>query len=339
MDGGTVGGGPGDHAGVWLSERDVVSLVDLPAAITALEAGLRAEAAGAVAPLDKTYAAWGEGGAAHTLHALGAVDTAAHLAGVKTWAHTAGGAEPLLVLWDTETGCTVAVIEAFALGQLRTAAATGVATKHLAADNASRLAVIGSGKQAPGQVAAVAAVRALERITVFSPTAAHRLRFAALLRDRRPDVDVVEVDSPAAAAKDAHVVVTVTRARTPVLHAVDLAPGTHVNAVGAITPERAELAADIVAGASAVVVDAEAPARRLASELVGAGTLTTLAQLVARGDGLALDRPATTVFKAMGTGLADLAVGTLVLARARQQHLGRPLPARERAVPDLWSRP
>src|SRR3954452_12405361 len=100
-------------APVWLTEADVVQLLDLPQAIDALEAGLRIQAAGGATNMAKTHLGWGQGS---TLHALGAAFAEADVVATKTWAHTEGGATPLLVLWDASTGSLLAVIEAFALG-------------------------------------------------------------------------------------------------------------------------------------------------------------------------------------------------------------------------------
>src|SRR5215831_2514984 len=95
---------------VWISEADVVSLMDMTDAIHALESGLRAEAAGAAQNMTKTHVEWPSA----TLHAIGAVFSEAGVAGTKTWAHTPGGATPLLVLFDSRTGALLAIIEAFA---------------------------------------------------------------------------------------------------------------------------------------------------------------------------------------------------------------------------------
>src|SRR5262249_62400284 len=83
--------------------------------------------------------------------------------GTKTWAHTTGGATPLLILFDAENGDLLAIVEAFVLGQLRTGGISGVATRWLAAPDADEMALIGTGKQAAPQLAAVAAVRRLRR--------------------------------------------------------------------------------------------------------------------------------------------------------------------------------
>jgi ornithine cyclodeaminase len=98
--------------------------------------------------------------------------------GTKTWTHTEGGANPLLILFDAANGQLVAVIEAFALGQLRTAAISGLATRWLAAPDAAEMALVGAGKQALAQVAAVAAVRKLGRVRVASRNPENAAAFA-----------------------------------------------------------------------------------------------------------------------------------------------------------------
>src|SRR5579875_702222 len=120
-------------ATLWICEADVVSVLDLPAAIAA-------ESDGCAVPLDKTMASFAGHG---TLHALGGA--AGNLAGVKAWAHTPGGADPVLLLFDASTGRIAAVTEAFALGQLRTAGTAGLATDRLARPDARCLGIIGTG--------------------------------------------------------------------------------------------------------------------------------------------------------------------------------------------------
>jgi ornithine cyclodeaminase len=121
-----------------------------------------------------------------------------------------------------------------------------------------------------------------------------------------------------------------------------LDPGAHVTAIGAITPERAELAADVVAGAGTIVVDDVATARRLARELtdaLGAGDagwsrVRSLADAVGGGS-TPRDGGGWSLFKAMGVGLADLALGATVLRAARDAGLGRPIPQPGRSRPRL----
>lgn len=320
---------------VWLTERDVADLVGLADAIDAVEAAFGREASGLAQPMAKTHAAWGSG---HTLHAVGAVDEGAGVVGTKTWAHTAGGATPLVQAWDADTGALRAVIEAFALGQLRTGAVSGVATRWLARHDARRFAVVGTGKQALAQVAAVAAVRDLEEVRVHSRSAENRERFADAVADYGLGVAVCTADSVAEAVDGADIVTTVTRAREPFLTAALLAPGTHLNAVGAITPGRRELAADVFERCDLVVTDSVAAARNLASELIEVAVLVPLAEVVAQGAAF-LRGPDLSVFKAMGAGLADLALATVVLERAVADGRGRPLPQPVKVKPRLKENP
>src|SRR5712692_6227974 len=137
---------------LWISESDVIAMMDFANAIDALERGLLAEAQGDARNMVKTHVEWDDGS---TLHAIGAAFPQDGFVGTKTWAHTKGGATPLLILFDSRSGALKGVIEAFALGQMRTGSASGVATKWLADANADEFAIIGTGKQAMTQVAAV----------------------------------------------------------------------------------------------------------------------------------------------------------------------------------------
>ena len=163
---------------LWVTEGEVVRLMDMKGAIAALDRGLALEAAGKAENMVKTHAIWG---GHHTLHAIGATFADEGFVGTKTWAH-ANGAAPLLILFDSHNGSLRAIIEAFALGQLRTGAISGLATKYLAAEGASDMALIGTGKQAMTQLAAVAAVRPLRRVRAFSRDGAGRSDFVARAR-------------------------------------------------------------------------------------------------------------------------------------------------------------
>ena len=185
------------------------------------------------------------------------------------------------------------------------------------------LAVIGTGKQAEGQIAAVAAVRDIAHIAVYSPTAEHRTSFAARIADRS-DITVRAADSVADAVDQADVVVTVTRATEPFISTSMLADRVHINAVGAITPERAE--ADVVARARRVVADDVAAARELAPRELSANNaphILPLGRVLAAED--TFDGDGVTIFKALGSGVSDLAVAELVLQRANTAGMGSAL--------------
>jgi alanine dehydrogenase len=322
---------------LWITEADVVAALSLPEAIEALERGLALEAAGQARNMAKTHQIWG---GHHTLHAIGAVVEGAHVVGTKTWAHTAGGATPLVTLWNSDTGRLEAIIEAFALGQMRTGGISGVATAHMANEDADELAIVGTGKQAMTQVVAVAAVRALKRIRVFSPTPENRAAFTGRLKLLLPGVQAAEAASVEEAVKDAPIVTLVTRARAPVLSASMLASGTHLNAVGAITPEREEFAQDVFDRVDSIAVDMVESVKSLSAEFrkrFGEGdwaSVRPLSELVAAK----ATRPESadlTLFKAMGMGLSDLALGVEILERVRAAGGGHAFPHPKPAQPRL----
>lgn len=322
----------------WITEAEVCSLLTLREAIDALEAGLRLEAEGAARNMQKTLASFGGGG---TLHAIGAVYDGHNLVGTKTWAHTAGGATPLLMMWDATTGALRAIVEAFALGQLRTSSMSGVATRWMARDDAAVMAIIGTGKQALPQVAAVHAVRPLRELRVAGRNRGRREAFVGRLASEGFPFAVVDAASVAHAVDGAEIVTTVTRAEEPFLDASMLAPGTHLNAVGAIALSRAEFAQDVFPRCATLAADNPDTVRALSREFNAwreAGgdwdLLRPLSELVATGR----KREPTadlTLFKSMGMGISDLAVGAEILSRAGALGLGRPIPQPTRAKPQL----
>ncbi len=317
---------------LWISEADVVAMMDLRDAIRAVETGLEAEARGEAKNMQKTHVAW-DGG---TLHAIGA--SFPGIAGTKTWAHTEGGATPLLILYDATTGALQAVIEAFALGQMRTGAVSGVATRWLAAEGADEMAIAGTGKQALAQVAAVAAVRAIRRVHVYSPSEQHRAAFVARVRAEL-GIDAIASPSIADAVKNVPIITTITRAREPFLTAAMIAPGTHINAVGAIVPTGAEVAADAVARCARIVADSVPQAQKLARELsaVEWSKVQPLSTVVAARQ----QRSAAeiTLFKSLGMGISDLSLGAELHRLAVELGLGRPIPRPRRVAPRLRSTP
>ena len=248
---------------LWLSENEVVSLMDMGEAIEALGKGLLAEAQGQAQNMVKTHVAWNKS----TLHAIGAAFPQAGFVGTKTWAHTKGGATPLVILFDSQTGDLKAIIEAFALGQMRTASASGVATRCLATGDADEFAIIGTGKQALPQVAAVVAVRPIRCIRVFGPNKDRRSSFVNRARQEF-NLEVVEAESIREAVEGAQIITTATRATEPFLTADMIAQGAHINSIGAILPTRAEVAADVLPRCDQVVVDSQPQARKLSRELM-----------------------------------------------------------------------
>jgi ornithine cyclodeaminase/alanine dehydrogenase-like protein (mu-crystallin family) len=333
---------------LWISEAEAAALVDMDAAIAALDEALRLEAAGEAANMTKTHTAWPGG----TLHAIGATlrraggppsgGLAGHneindgIAVTKTWVNTPRGSTPLVLLFDATAGRLLAVLEAFALGQLRTSGISGIATRALAREDARTFAIIGTGEQALPQAAAVAAVRPITSIRVFSRDAARRETFARRVEETL-GIKAAAAPSVADAVRGADVVTLVTRATEPFLTSAMVGPGTHVNAVGAITPERAEFEPALLGRCAVTAVDNLAQVQALSSEFAAyfkAGgdwsAVTPLSALLARGQTRPKDAD-LTLFKAMGMGISDLAVGLRCYRAAVERGIGRTIPHPERA--------
>jgi alanine dehydrogenase len=326
------------NAPLWITESEVVDLMAMSEAIAALRSGLIEEAHGSAQNMVKTHAVY-DGHS--TLHAIGAVFAGKRIVGTKTWTHTEGGACPLLLLFSADDGQLIAIIEAFALGQMRTGGISGLATDCIARADARVMALIGSGKQSITQVAAVAAVRSLEVVRVWSPTAAKRQAFAATAA-KRVGVFVMAVDTLDAAIDGADIVTLATRAREPFLTEAMPKQGAHINAVGAIALDRAEFTDGIIARSSVIAADSVPQVRNLSREFRDAfgedearwARVVRLSELVAAGSGRPRDAD-LTLFKAMGMGISDLSLGIALLDRARAQGIGRELPSVVRSTPRL----
>jgi len=322
---------------LWISESEVVSMMDIGGAIGALERGLLAEAQGNAQNMIKTHVEWD--GA--TLHAIGAVFPAMGICGTKTWSHTKGGATPLLVLFDSNNGSLKAIIEAFALGQMRTAAASGVATRWLAAAEADEFAMIGTGKQAITQVAAVLAVRPIRRVRVFGRDEGRRNQFVARLRAEF-QVEVISSTSVREAVEGASIITVATRAADPIVSADMVRHGAHINSVGAIVPSRAEIAQDVLTRSTQIVTDSVPQAQKLSREMIeffgkdpaNWSAVQPLAAVVANR----FTRGASddlTLFKALGVGISDLSLGIELYRKALDSGLGYKFAPPQRVSPRL----
>ncbi|MGY1739453.1 MULTISPECIES: ornithine cyclodeaminase family protein [unclassified Blastococcus] len=299
------------------TEDDVRGALDLPSVIEAVESVLVAQSTGLATTLAKTMTTWAP---ASSAHALGAVDLGSGLVAFKTWVNTPQGASATVTAYDATDGALVAAVSAGALGALRTAAVSAVATRWLSAPDADELALLGTGRQALGQVRAVRAVRPLRRVRVWGRDPGRRTALAERVTADL-GVEAVPVATVPDAVAGAPVVTLVTRAAEPVLPAGVLAEGAHLNAVGAILPANAEFEPGLLAAARLTVVDDLDNARRSSRELREfygddwspvhrLADVVTGAVRVPGGRG-------PTVFKGLGTGLADLAAVTAFLRAVR----------------------
>ena len=237
-----------------------------------------------------------------------------------------------LPLFDAESGELLALIEGAGMNPGKTGAVGAVGVDALARDDAARLAIVGSGTQARGQLVATATVRDFESVAVYSPTRGHREAFAEEA-EGLVDVPVSAVDSSAAALDGADVVITATTADDPVFASEELADGTHVTAMGQYHPKKAELDPETVAR-SVYVPDLRARAMGDAGSFIRAVEAGAVSEdhvhgelgevIVGDAPGRASDED-VTVFDSGGTALETVAVGNLLYERALDADLGEEL--------------
>ncbi len=234
-----------------------------------------------------------------------------------------------VVLFDAEDGRIVALMDASSITAIRTAAVSAVATKLLARDDAATLALLGSGVQARTHLDAMRLVRPIERVRVWSRTPAHAAAFAAWAR-KTHDAEITVCASAAEAARGADVVCTVTASREPVLDGAALAPGMHVNVVGASQPDARELASDAVARGRIFADRRESLVNESADYLIPLreGLITEAAVAAELGEILIgkahgrESRDEITLFKSLGLAIEDVAAGCHVLERAEREGVG-----------------
>ncbi len=235
----------------------------------------------------------------------------------------------VVVLFDPENGRPVAILEASEITAIRTAAASGVATRLLARENARDLALIGAGVQARTHLAAMLAVRRLERVRVFCRGTEQREAFARR-ESARQGIEVEPVGSARAAVEGADLVCTTTSSREPVLLGEWLTPGAHVNAVGACTPKSRELDATAIARSRLYVDRRESALNEagdflLAREEGAVGDSHIVAELgevlIGRAPGRRTSEE-ITLFESLGLAVEDLAAAHHVVQRARARGLG-----------------
>jgi ornithine cyclodeaminase/alanine dehydrogenase-like protein (mu-crystallin family) len=224
------------------------------------------------------------------------------------------GNDFLFSLYDAETARPLALMQANWLGQIRTGAASGYATDLMADPNADTLGVIGAGFQAQSQVQAIRAVRPIRTVRVWSRKAEKRDKFAA-------EMNATVAASAEEAVKGAQIVVTATWSKDPVLEDSWIGPGVHINAMGSNMPNRRELPEALVKRASVIAVDALDAAKVEAGDLIVPDHWSNVVELqtVARG----WTPGHVTIFKSVGLGMEDVAVGSFVYEQALQRKLGK----------------
>lgn len=314
---------------LFLTEDDVRELIDMEAAIEVIE---------------EMFRQWGAGNGANTprartsspgitLHSMAGAASYLGVVGWKQYATTRTSATFHVGLYDASRGELIALIEANYLGQLRTGAASGVATEYMARPDSRYVGLFGTGLQARTQLKAVCTVRRIEQVAVYSRDPDRRAKFAAEMTEYCA-TKVVPARSPEEAAAEKDIIITATTSRTPVFDGRCLSDGTHLNVVGSNYPVKAEVDVATVRRADAIICDSIEQCRIEAGDFVEAiesgvtdwRLMHDLADVVTGRQTGRAHPDQVTLFKSVGLAIEDVALGASILQRARAQGLGRPLP-------------
>jgi alanine dehydrogenase len=311
---------------LYLTEDEVRGLLTMDLAVEAVEAGLRKMALEEAFNVPRARCQTDH----IMLHVLPAAAKTLGVIGYKAYVTGKQGARFHVTIYDGKTGEMLAVMQADYLGQVRTGAASAVATKYLARADAATVGVFGAGKQARTQLLGVSRVRKLSRAVVYSPTAERRAAFAAEM-SAACGVEVVPADKPEDAARGLDIVCTATSAREPVLLGDWVSPGQHLNVVGSNFLGKTEIDVEVVKKATVITIDSKDQGRieagdfaaALDKDLIQWSDVAELGRVVAkRAPGR--ESPAdVTLFKSLGLGLEDIAVAIQVYQKAKSAGVGK----------------
>jgi len=308
-----------------LREPDVERLLDMPTALEAVEEVLRQHGQGEASnqPRRRIFVPNG------ILHTMSGGMPAWGVMGLKTYAAVKGKVRFVVLLFSTETGELLALIEADRLGQIRTGAASGIATKYLARPEASIVGIFGTGWQAQTQLEAVCAVRRVQEVRAYARDADRRRRFCAGM-ERLLGRPVRPVESPEQVVKHVDILITITTSKEPVFDGRLVEPGQHLNVAGSNAVQKREVDDETIRRADRIVVDQIEDAKIESGDLVGpvARGVTSWDRMHELGEVVCEKVPGrersdeVTLFKSNGLAIEDLAVACKVLERAKAEGIG-----------------
>ena len=244
-------------------------------------------------------------------------------------AHARHGAHFLFLLYRAEDAQPLALMEANYLGQIRTGAVSGLATRYMARPDADTLGIIGSGFQARSQLAAMLAVRGFRQVKVWSRDPDKRNAFAVECSAAFP-TKVTAVTTAEDVVRSSAVVVTATNSKDPVLSSEWVAPGTHVNAMGSNQARRREIPADLIHRADRIVVDSIEQARIESGDLLLAldengwsdPRIVELKDIVVSKPARERRPADITIFKSNGLAVEDVICAGYVYEKGVQERRG-----------------
>jgi ornithine cyclodeaminase/alanine dehydrogenase-like protein (mu-crystallin family) len=315
-----------------LREKDITELLDIQTAMDAVESVLRDQAEGNATNRSRYRVAM----PTSQLHVMAAGDKQLGVYGLKTYTASRKGARFLVLLYDADSGDLLAMMEADRLGQIRTGAASGVATKYMARADADTVGIYGTGWQAESQLMAVCAARKIRQVKAYSRKVEHRQSFAEKMTAML-GVEVIPVKNPEEAARNQAIVITITSGREPVLKGEWVAPGTHINAAGSNFLSKAEVDLEAVRRARVIAVDSLEQSKVEAGDLLPAidrgviswESVTELGRIVAGFEKGRCEENDITLFKSNGIALEDIATALRVYTMAKERGIGESI--------ELWA--
>ena len=314
---------------IFLREADVTKLVTMDVAIEAVEEAFRLQGEQKIENTPRRRCRMGKG----FLHVMSASMPTLGVAGFKSYTTVGGIARFLVQLFGAEDGKLLAVIEADTLGQMRTGAASAVATKYMARPESSRAGIFGTGWQARSQLEAICAVRSIKTIVAYGRDQERREKFCSEMSTKL-GIGVYPAATPIEAVKDMDIVVTATTSKVPVFEGAWLGGGTHVIAVGGNFLAKQETDVETVRKSACVVVDSIEQSKLEAGDLARAAEADAFYWEDARELGLVVtgefpgreDDREITFFKSNGIALEDVALAHRIYQAAKSAGIGEPLP-------------
>ncbi|MGH2398554.1 MAG: ornithine cyclodeaminase family protein [bacterium] len=310
---------------LYLTERHIAELLRIDDVIAAVEAAFLQQGLGKAVNRPRQRVSSGTS----VLHVMSGGLPGLGVMGFKAYAGGRSGTKFLSHLYDAQTGELLAVMDANRLGQLRTGAASAVATKYMARREAGSIGIIGAGWQARSQVLAVSRIRPIALVKCYSRSAGRRESFAEEMTQEL-GADVVAVESPQDAVAGSDIVITATSAREPVLPGAWLEDGMHINAIGSNASTRRELDEEAVRRSAVIATDDVEQAKIESGDLIAAvqsGALDWEA-VVELGHIVTGETPGRrapddiTLFESQGIAIEDVATMKLAYDQARERGAG-----------------
>ncbi|MDA1256222.1 MAG: ornithine cyclodeaminase family protein [Chloroflexi bacterium] len=314
---------------LYLTESEVGELLTMDLALEAVEEVFEARGRGEVINHPRSRIALGTG--SYNLMAAGW--PAKGIVGSKSYVGGSGGIAFQVLIYGASGEGLLGILDANLMGQIRTGAASGIGTRHMArwCDN-GKVAVIGSGYQARTQLEAVTSVRELGAAAVYSRNVENRESFATVMTEKL-EIPVAAASSVEECVEGADIIIVITNSREPVLLGEMVKEGVHINAAGANGWQRRELDTRAVAKCDIIATDDVDQAKIECADLMApadAGRIrweqvVNLGEIVAGTHPGRTDASQITLFESQGVAMEDIAVGKRVLDLALARGIGTQL--------------